>query len=194
MLYSAQNALWRMFVRQSSTKHCAKQSQSATEKMEKFIICRNLTQSSVVNLFSLSFFFPNEACVLSLSINVFIERLAKWRYWNNTLVVIIAGEWVNAVCLHVRHSPLSSLPPLLDWTVYSFPGSKALKLHHCNGPVFMQLRCPFKRARWYSEVCVCVCMCVCMCTLLMAIAYAWDPFWLEGWTYSDIKKLSLFLL
>lgn len=45
-------------------------------------------------------------------------------------------------------------PPLLDWTVYSFPGSKALKLHHCNGPAFMQLRCPFKHARWYSEVCV----------------------------------------
>lgn len=56
--------------------------------------------------------------------------------------------------------------PLLDWTLYSFPGSKALKLHHCNGPAFMQLRRPFKRACWYSKVCMFV------CTRLMAIAYA----------------------
>lgn len=45
--------------------------------------------------------------------------------------------------------------PWLDWTAYSFPGSKALKVRHYNGPMFM----PF-------QVCssvlwgVCVCMCV----------------------------------
>lgn len=131
-------------------------------------------------------FFPNEACLLSLSINVFIETLAKWRYWNGhyiVLVVVIASEWMNMLCVYMSAILRSCFffpfffsflffSPLLDWTMYSFPGSKALKLHHCNGPAFMQLRRPFKRARWYSEVCACVCVytidgyCLCLRSIL----------------------------
>lgn len=56
---------------------------SATEKIRKFPICRHLIQSSVVLFIHFNMtvsLFPNEACVWSLSINVFIKRLAKWRY------------------------------------------------------------------------------------------------------------------
>lgn len=67
--------------------------------------------------------------------------------------------------------------PWLDWTAYSFPGSKALKESRYNGPVFL----PIQVYHRYFEVCVRVCLCVYMYTL-MAIASAWYPFWLEGWT------------
>lgn len=87
-------------------------------------------------------------------------KVLKWPFYN-ILVVVIVSDGMNeyAVCLHVCHSDHPLLPPpLLDWTVCSLPGSKALKLHHCDGPAFMQLACPLKRTCRYSLRCVCVCV------------------------------------
>lgn len=119
-------------------------------------------------------------------------------YWNTCQVKVLKwpishfggcnSEQMNMLCVYM--SAITAPPPLcplllLDWTVYSFPGSMALKLHHCKGPAFMQLSRPLERARasvlWD------------VCKHLTAVASAWDPLWLEGWTYSDNKKLSLHL-
>lgn len=174
LLFSS--AFWRRFVRQSRTKHGLKQNQPQKRKSfgpDPDLCDKTSVWSTFYRMVSL---FPIEASVLSLSINVFIERLAKWRYWrghSDILVVIVESEWMNLLRVYmsaILHSPLLYLIGLC-----SFPGSKALKLHHCNGPAYMQLRCPFKRARWYSEVCVRVCMyvytfdgyCLCLRTILI---------------------------
>lgn len=142
-------------------------------------------------------FFPNEACLLSLSINVFIETLAKWRYWNGhyiVLVVVIASEWMNMLCVYMSAILRScfffpffflfffSPPYLIGLCILSLGRrhwncTTAMGLHSCNLDV-------------HSNALVGTLRCVraCVCTLLMAIAYAWDPFWVEGWTYSDNKS------
>lgn len=143
--------------------------------------------------FILQFFFfsfPHTSIIMYLLKHLPSEGTDPGRVL--TLVGVTASKWMTTQCVY--STPL----PWLDWTVHSFPGSEPLNLHHCNGPAFMQFRRPFKRARWYSEVCVYVSVCACayvyVCTLLMAIAYAWDPFWVEGWIYSDIKAIFAFFL
>ena len=88
LLYPHWMQVGENFVRQSSTKHCAKQNQSAAGKRYQTLnLSNNLTQICGENFSSstcafIYISFPNEACVLSLSINLFIETLAKWRYRN----------------------------------------------------------------------------------------------------------------
>lgn len=118
---------------------------------------------------------------------VFIEKLAKWRYWNGHCVF---GGWI--CCVFTSAILRSLLSPLFDWTVYCFPGSKALKIHRCNGPAFMQLVHSSTLVGTLRDVCVCewAWVCVCVCTLW------WVLLMLEVHSgfrdgYSDIKKLSL---
>lgn len=73
------------FVQQFSTKHCTKQNKSATERISEMLnfiltgpkpVVKSL-QLLLIHCYIMVLFFPDEACVLSLSINVFIETLAK---------------------------------------------------------------------------------------------------------------------
>lgn len=52
------------------------------------------------------------------------------------------------------------LPASFDRTAYSFPGSTALKLQHCDGS------CVHATLDVHSSVGTLRCVCVCVCTLL----------------------------
>lgn len=72
---------------------------------EKFPICGNLTQSSVVKHLTVSFYFQMKlVCWASVLLYLLKDSPSE----GTDMAILIFWWRVTAACLHVRHSPLSS--------------------------------------------------------------------------------------